>query len=197
MNIASDEALPDFAVSSLTVPSAGGADSPLTLNETTRNQGPGPSEASATGYYISSNETLDAGDTLIGTRMVPALAPGASSAASVTVTLPAGLATGTWYIVAKADHADLLVEGQEGNNIAVRSLLVGPDLTVHAHRPAAGGAGLAIALADTTRNSGGGPRPPRRRATTLSGDLSAIRPTCCSPAARCPRSPPAPPTPAM
>jgi subtilisin family serine protease len=171
VNITSDEALPDLAVSSLTAPSAGGADSPVTLTETTRNQGPGASEASATGFYISSNSTLDAGDTLIGARTVPALAPGASSAASVTVTLPAGLAPGPWYLLAKADHADLLAEGQEGNNVAARGLLVGPDLNVSVlTAPAIGGAGLAIALGDTTRNSGGGTSPASTTTYYLSAD---------------------------
>ena len=75
MNLTSDEIPPDLVVTALTAPPTGGAGSPLTLNDTARNQGAAGAEASTTGYYLSSDFVLDAGDSLIGTRSVPPLAP--------------------------------------------------------------------------------------------------------------------------
>jgi subtilase family serine protease/subtilisin family serine protease len=169
VNITSDEIPPDLVVSAFTAPSTGGAGSPITLNETTRNQGAAGSEASTTAYYLSADYLLDAGDTLLGTRAVPPLAAGASSSGAVTVTLPAGLGTGTWYLLAKADHADLLVETQEGNNVAFTTVLVGSDLQVSAlTAPTDAGAGLTLAINETTRNAGSG----TAAATTTSYYLS-------------------------
>jgi hypothetical protein len=47
---------------------------------------------------------------------VPALEAGASSAGSTSVTLPEGLAAGTYFIVAKADDNNSVGEGSETNN---------------------------------------------------------------------------------
>ena len=157
VNVTSDEIPPDLVVTALSAPPTGGAGSTLTLSETTRNQGAAGSEASTTAYYVSSDYLLDASDTLLGTRAIPPLAAGATSAGSLTVTLPASLATGTWYLIAKADHADLLVETAEENNTRFTTVLVGSDLQVSAFAsPTDGGAGLALGITETTRNAGSG-----------------------------------------
>jgi subtilase family serine protease/subtilisin family serine protease len=157
VSLTSDEIPPDLVVTTLTVPATAGAGLPVTVTDTTRNQGAAPSEASSTAFYLSSNPTFDAADVRLGQRAVPALAAGASSTASTTFTLPAGLAAGTWYLVARADGDDLLVETQEGNNTNYRNLMVGPDLQLTAVTiPADGGAGFALVVGDTTRNSGAG-----------------------------------------
>lgn len=48
----------------------------------------------------------------------------------MSVSIPGGLATGQYYVLAKADAEDVLFESQEGNNTRVRLLYVGPDLVV-------------------------------------------------------------------
>jgi subtilase family serine protease len=151
--------LPDLLVSSITAPAAATAGSVIPVSETTKNQG-GPAAASTTRYYLSGNSTYDAGDAPIGFRSVPVLASGASSPATPLLTIPAGTATGTWYVLARADADGQLNESNEANNVKAASIHIGPpDLVVSAFSvPAEGGAGLSITVTDTTRNqSGTGP----------------------------------------
>jgi subtilase family serine protease len=160
----------DLTVSALTVPADGGAGLAITIAETTRNQGGGAAPASTTTFLLSADATLDASDAVLGSRAVAALAPGASEAGSTTVTIPAGTATGTYYVIARADSGALVAETYENNNTASRTVRVGPDLQVASiDSPASAGAGAAIAVTDTTRNAGGGAAP----ATTTHFFLSA------------------------
>src|SRR5436190_13196855 len=116
VTIVSDDVPPDLIVSSLTVPSATGAGLPISIGDWTRNQGNGPSDASVTGFYLSTNAVLDAADVPIGTRPVPALAVGGISSTTTTFTVPATTAVGSYYVIAKADNGGAIVETQEGNN---------------------------------------------------------------------------------
>lgn len=147
----------DLVVSALTVPAKAGASSAITVTDTTANSGGGPATASVTRFYLSANSTLEAGDTLLaGSRSVSDLAAGAVSSGSTSVTLPA-VATGTYYIIAKADDDNVVLESKETNNILARSILIGGDLVVTAfNAPAAGGAGVAMTVSDSTMNQGGG-----------------------------------------
>lgn len=157
VSIASDEIPPDLVVTAVNGSATGGAGLPVTVGDTVRNQGSVAAEASSTVFFLSGNALLDGGDVRLGERAVPALAPGASSAGSVTLTLPGGLAAGAWYLIAKADGDDGLVETLETNNTASRTLVVGPDLQVSAATvPASGGAGHALVVTETTRNAGAG-----------------------------------------
>jgi subtilisin family serine protease len=149
----------DLTVSSLTVPSRGGAGASVVISDTTSNTGGGAVAASTTRFYLSSNSSLDAGDVLLpGGRSVPALDPGTSSTGSTTTTLPTGTPTGTYYIIAKADADDAVTEPQEANNTSARTITLGVDLIVSAFTaPATGGAGSTIVVTDTVMNQGGGP----------------------------------------
>lgn len=149
----------DLTVSSLTAPAKGGAGASIVVTDTTANRGGGTVAASTTRFYLSSNGSLDAGDVLLpGGRAVPALDPGISSTGSTTTTLPANVATGTYYVIAKADADDLLTETQESNNTSARLITVGVDLIVSTLTvPSSGGAGGTIAITDTVMNQGGGP----------------------------------------
>jgi subtilase family serine protease/subtilisin family serine protease len=157
VTIVSDEVPSDLTVSSLTAPTAAAPGATITVTDTTRNQGGGPSEPSVTRFYLSIDVTHDAGDVALGSRAVPALAPGASSTGSTTLTVPAGTPPGAYYLLAVADGDQTVVESDEDNNVAVRALGLGPDLVVGAlSAPAAGGAGAPLTLTDTTTNQGAG-----------------------------------------
>ena len=120
----------DLVVSSLTVPATSGAGATIVVSDTTKNQGAGAVAASVTRFYLSSNSLLDVSDTLLpGSRSVPNLAAGASSSGSTTLVLPSTLTTGNYYVIAKADADNAVVESQEANNTFARSIAVGPDLT--------------------------------------------------------------------
>jgi subtilisin family serine protease/uncharacterized membrane protein len=148
----------DLMISSITLPAKAGAGLPLTIGETTTNQGAATTPPTVTRFYLSANLTLDSGDTLLSPgRDVPALAPGASSAGSTTVTLPANAGSGVYYILVQADATNAAAEISETNNVSFRSILIGSDLIVSALTvPPKGGPGLTINVADTVTNQGAG-----------------------------------------
>jgi subtilase family serine protease len=152
----------DLVVSAMTVPAKGGAGLPVAITETTRNQGSGSAAPSATRYYFSDNLVWDAADTLLTPdHNVPQLEAGGSHTASLSVTLPPNVAAGTYYLIAKADAANVVVETNESNNTLARSIQIGGDLTISAFTaPANGGSGRTIVVSDTTINQGAGPVAP-------------------------------------
>jgi subtilase family serine protease len=158
VSIVSDDVLPDLIVTAVTAPAVAGAGSAIAITDTTKDQGAGPAGASATGFYLSTNTLLDQSDLFLGQRPAPQLAAGASDSAPTTLTIPAGTATGTYFVVAVADFDKAIAETQEANNTkpsgAVR---IGPDLLVTAlTAPAAAAAGGTLAVTDATANQGGG-----------------------------------------
>ena len=148
----------DLLVSAFTTPAKGGAGVPITFSDTTMNQGSDAVAATVTRFYLSTNSQLDASDLLLpGSRAVSALGPGVSSSGSTTATIPAGIAAGAYYLIAKADADNAVAETQEGNNIAARSIQIGGDLIVSAITvPSKLGAGGSFVITDTTTNQGGG-----------------------------------------
>ena len=147
---------PDLAVTSLSAPATAGPGQNITVSDTIKNQGGGIAAASLTELYLSLNIILDGSDFLLGTRSVPALAAGATSSGSTGVKIPAGTATGSWYIIARADAEEAVTETSEANNYSSRSIKIGADLDITAlSAPATAGAGGSIVLADSTKNLGG------------------------------------------
>ena len=145
-------ALSDLSVSSLTASVAG---STISIGDTTRNGGSGAAGASTTSFYLSTDSTLDAGDTLLGSRLVPALAAGASSAGTTSVLIPAGTTPGTYYIIAKADAPDAIAETNEANNTTYTTIIIGIDLSGSSFTaPATAIPGTTISIGDATANSG-------------------------------------------
>ena len=145
-------------ISALSGPAAVAAGGSIAVNDTTRNAtSAGPAGPSTTRIYLSANTTFDAGDVLLGSRAVPELAPQASSTVTATLVIPAGTATGNFYLIARADADGLVVETSEANNTRWTPITVSPpDLTVAAlTAPPRGGAGLPVVVTDTTRNQTG------------------------------------------
>lgn len=158
--ITSDDLPADLVLSALSAPAAAAPGASISIGDTTRNQGGGAAEASVTAYYLSGNVLLDAADVRLGARPVAPLAAGESDPGGITVALPAGTATGTYYVIAKADDGGTVAESGELNNTRFSGALrVGPDLVVAslASAPAASGAGGSVTLTDTTRNTGTAP----------------------------------------
>jgi subtilase family serine protease len=149
---------PDLTVTTITVPSLGEAGAALTVSDTVKNQGGGASGPTERAFYLSSNSTLDGADVELGRRPVPALAASASFASTESLTLPASLETGSYYILAVVDPANGVVETTESNNLrASGALKVGPDLVVSALTgPSRAPRGATISVTETTRNQGAG-----------------------------------------
>ncbi len=147
----------DLIVAALTVPTKGGAGLPFTVSETTTNQGAAPVSASVTRFYLSVNASFDSSDTLFGSRDVSGLAAGASSAVSTTVTIPSTVASGTYFVIAKADADGGVVETSEANNTSLRTVSIGSDLLITVPSGTLkAAAGLSLVFSDTVTNQGGG-----------------------------------------
>ena len=147
----------DLVVSSLTTPAVGGAGVSMVVADVTGNQGAGVAEQSSTGLYLSTSPSFGSAAVLLGTRTVPPLSAGTADTASTSVTVPAGTATGLYYVIARADVDGAVLESQEGNNTRSAVVRIGPDLGVAAlTAPANAAPGSVIAVSDTTSNAGGG-----------------------------------------
>jgi subtilase family serine protease len=157
VTIESDEMMSDLDITSMSTPTTTGAGQNITITDTTKNIGGGLSEASVTQFYLSTDSTIDGSDTLLETRNIPALAAGESSTGSTQVTIPEDTAASNWYIIAKADGEDVVLEASEINNMYTRTIGIGPDLDISALSvPSASGQGQSLVITDTTKNMGGG-----------------------------------------
>jgi hypothetical protein len=121
--------------------------SPLLVTDTTRNTSDLASAASTTAFYLSEDGALDAADVLLGSRSVPALAPGEANTVSTTFVVPAWL-TGTYRVIAQsdADHTvtDLILRGSE------------VQVAIEAPVPPSGPAPVII-VTDATKNESASP----------------------------------------
>ena len=130
----------------------------FSVTDTVLNQGGVTAGASTTRYYLSLDTVKDNGDRLLsGTRAVPALAFGATSTGTVTVTIPSGTPLGTYYLLACADNLTKVTESNEANNcLAADSPIqvTRPDLaeTTLSAPPATVVRGTGFAVTDTVLN---------------------------------------------
>jgi subtilase family serine protease len=155
---------PDLALTALTLPATAQAGRPLAITHTVRNVGSAPAGAFAIRFYLSSDDTFDASDVLLGSRSLAALGPGVSSTAVSTFTVPANTSVpATYRVIARVDALSQQTELDETNNLAVSTAALPvtaylPDLvltTVSA--PASVQAGHSLAIAHTVRNAGPAP----------------------------------------
>jgi subtilisin family serine protease len=163
----------DLVVSAFTVPSNGGNGTTITVTDTTKNNGAAAVAASTTRFFFSPNLTFDSSDTpLDGSRPVPALAAGLTSTGQTTLTLPTGLAVGSYFVIAVADGDNAVPESVETNNATARAIAIGPDLTLTAVTvPFMVTAGSTISVNATVTNQGGDPAGASTLRFYLSNDL--------------------------
>jgi subtilase family serine protease len=118
---------PDLYIYALTAPLTAQSGQTITIQDTTKNNGMSGAVASTTKFYLSKNGTLDGSATPLGSRPVPPLPKGAGSGPVPTaVTIPTGLTSGTYYIIAKADADGAVTESLETNNTKYRTIKIMP-----------------------------------------------------------------------
>jgi subtilase family serine protease len=115
---------PDLVVALVSGPASAAAGATITASDTTTNQGAAAAAPSTTSFYLSSNAVFDGGDVRVGSRAVPSLGQNVSSSGSVTILIPASTSPGTWYIIAKADGDEVVLESTENNNTRGKSITV-------------------------------------------------------------------------
>ena len=151
----------DLVVSSFSAPAVAGAGIPFVAADTTKNAGTITVGPSATHFYLSSNASLSADDTPLGTRTVGTLTAGQVSSGNTTLTIPGGTPAGSYYLFVKADGANAVTETQESNNSDLQLVSVGPDLkpTISTlTTPVV--AGNTTLVSESVTNRGGNDAPP-------------------------------------
>ena len=104
VTIVSNDLPPDLVVSSVTAPSIAGADADIVVTDTTKNQGTGSSPPSKTGFYLSTNISLDARGRLAWQPAGGPLGPGVTNQpCRPPCTSRRRRLTGSYYVLAKAD----------------------------------------------------------------------------------------------
>jgi subtilase family serine protease len=108
--------LPDLGVSALSAPASAKRGATISVTDTTKNYGTVPAAASTTIYYLSTIKTYDASAIQIGSRNIGMLLKGASSSGSASLTIPAGIATGSYFLIARSDGGEVVAESDEADN---------------------------------------------------------------------------------
>ena len=151
---------PDLTLTALTLPATAQAGRPLAITHTVRNIGTAPAGAFAVRFLLSTSDTLDGTEVILGTRSLASLAAGASSSAVSTFVIPGNTPVpATYRVIAVADALGQQSELDETNNtMASRPLPITayqPDLAITALSvPATGQAGRPLAITHTVRNAG-------------------------------------------
>lgn len=109
--------LADLVISNFAIPKSGPQTNGYThVSATVRNQGNHAAGPFYVTYFLSSDTTLDAGDTEIDWCSVSSLAINASYTCSMDIFIPNDIANGRWYVLAYADDLGQVVESSEANN---------------------------------------------------------------------------------
>ena len=152
--------LPDLTETSVTNPPATVLDgSRFSVSDTVQNIGTVTAAASTTRYYLSTTTSKSGARLLTGSRAVPSLAPSATSSGTVTVTVSAGTAGGTYFLLACADDTLVVPETNESNNCkasATQVTVSGPNLveTAVSDPPTTVTPGGTFSVSDTVQNIG-------------------------------------------
>ena len=147
---------PDLIINSISATSAT-AGNYLDFTYNIKNQGAGNSGANYTGFYLSTDTTLDSGDTYLGFDYVNSLAAGSSSTESASIYLSSGLSLGTYYLFTKADGWGYVSESDETNNGYYQAITIaGPDLIINSISATSATAGTSLNFTYNIKNQGAG-----------------------------------------
>jgi hypothetical protein len=115
---------PDLVTSAFAAPASARAGATISVSSSAKNQGGAGAATSKTRFYLSTNATWDAGDVLLGSRVVPALPAGGASTASTGLVVPAGASRGSYYLLALSDATKAVTETRENNNVRSRAFTI-------------------------------------------------------------------------
>ncbi|MBP7935837.1 MAG: S8 family serine peptidase [Phycisphaerae bacterium] len=145
----------DLTIPTLAAPSTSGMGQVITVTATVKNGvTSSPTGPFVTRVYLSTNTTIDAGDSEIGSCSTADLQAGQSTPCSLSVAITSDIVAGSYYLIAKADADDAVVsETSESNNTKYASIKIGAELTISAMtNPNSVVAGQAITVTATTKN---------------------------------------------
>ena len=147
---------PDLIINSISATSATAGTS-LNFTYNIKNQGAGNAGANYTVFYLSTDTTLDSGDTYLGYDYVNSLAAGSSSTESASISLSSSLSVGTYYLFTKADGWGYVSESNETNNGYYQAITIaGPDLIINSISATSATAGNYLDFTYNIKNQGAG-----------------------------------------
>jgi subtilase family serine protease len=107
-----------------TTPAAANSGQTISVSFTTKNQGPATTATgSYTAYYLSSNSTFETTDQYLNYSYINTLSGGASNTNNVSLTIPVGTASGTYYILAVVDANNNVAESNKDNNVTPGNII--------------------------------------------------------------------------
>ncbi len=115
---------PDLQLAVLTAPASAARGATITIGDTTKNIGLSAAPASLTRFYLSTDALPDAGDVVLGERIVGPLPVPGSSAGTTAVVIPPGTPARSYYILAMADGDGEVAELSESNNRKTKAIRV-------------------------------------------------------------------------
>ena len=140
-------------------PTSANTEQQITITNRVKNQGLVAAAGFTVRLYLSSDAVITSADIAVGERYIASLAAGVANAADLTVTVPASIASGTYYIGAIADANNDVTESDETNNALAGNQItvtIGPDLTMSAvSGPSTGLTGGQITVSNTVTTTGG------------------------------------------
>lgn len=111
-----DNERPDLVVGSLAGAAQAATGSTMMVVATVINQAGGAAPATTLGIFISSSSNTPGAGTRIGLVATPGIAGGASYTATASVSVPAGLAPGNYFLSAVTDIVGVVIEESDTNN---------------------------------------------------------------------------------
>ncbi len=158
-------AYPDLVMTALSGgPAAAETGQTFQMPNTVKNQGDRAAKSFRIGLYLSPDENITTDDILIGSRSLGKLAPGGaeSTVTWTKATIPAGTASGTYYLGAIADYENAIDEiiAESNNSLTGNQIVISEvyaDVAVTAlSGPAMAAPGQQIPVGYTIKNQGSG-----------------------------------------
>lgn len=137
---------PDLQMTGLTAPSAGVSGQPIDIAYIVKNNGPGEAKGGwKDGVYLSTDQTVSGDDIFLGKQNRPAPLPSqATYNDALQVFLPAGVATGNYWLLARADDGQKLPDNNPANNTLSRYIAITQPLPADLIVEAVESAGKAV-----------------------------------------------------
>ncbi|MBD2517343.1 S8 family serine peptidase [Nostoc sp. FACHB-973] len=148
----------DLIIQNAVNPSVGSVGGSIQISYQVKNQGAGSAGSQQTKFYLSTNTTFSNDDILLGSDYLSAIAGGAVSARTTTLTISNNIATGSYYLLYQADGNNNIAESNETNNIIAKAISINKaDLIIqNAVNPSTGSVGSSIQISYQVKNQGAG-----------------------------------------
>ncbi|BAY26378.1 peptidase S8/S53 [Calothrix sp. NIES-2100] len=114
---------PDLVINSISAIS-GTSGSSLNFSYKIKNEGSATANNSKTGFYLSTDTALDSADIYLGSDTVNSLAVGIISTESASLALASTIKSGNYYLIAKADSGNTIIESNENNNLDYQAITI-------------------------------------------------------------------------